>query len=103
MKITHSKPVPHHINQTVASSANLITMTDSNSHILYDISSPIQPRSYAPNPSKGRMALSFKGVPFKTDFVEIINISEVRKSLNCAATRKFSDGTTHYVSKKLEC
>lgn len=68
-------------------------MTDSNLHGFYDISSPIQPRSYAPNPSKGRIALSFKGVPFKTNFVEIPDISKVRKGLDCAATRKFSDGT----------
>lgn len=68
-------------------------MTDSIFHVFYDISSPLQPRSYAPNPSKGRIALSFKGVPFKTDFVEIPDISRVRRNLDCAATRKFGDGT----------
>ena len=68
-------------------------MTKPNLHVFYDISSPIQPRSYAPNPSKSRIALSFKGVPFKTNFVEITDISKVRKGLECAATRKFDDGT----------
>ncbi|PQE15622.1 glutathione s-transferase protein [Rutstroemia sp. NJR-2017a BBW] len=50
-------------------------MTDSNSLILYDISSPIQPRSYAPNPSKARLTLSFKRVPFKTTWVDIPDIA----------------------------
>lgn len=73
-------------------------MADENTHTFYDISSPIQPRSYAPNPSKGRLALSFKGVPFKTSFVEIPDISKVRKGLDCPATRKFDDGKkTHFL------
>lgn len=78
-------------------------MTDSNLHVFYDISSPIQPRSYAPNPSKGRIALSFKGVPFKTNFVEIPDISKVRKGLDCAATRKFDDGIMPHISKAFQC
>jgi len=49
--------------------------------ILYDISSPLQPHSYAPNPSKARMALSFKGVPFTTTWVDILDIPEVRNWL----------------------
>jgi hypothetical protein len=61
--------------------------------ILYDISSPIQPRSYAPNPSKARLALSFKAVPFKTTWTDILDISAVRKGLNCPATRKLDDGS----------
>lgn len=69
-------------------------MTDSKPLIYYDISSPLQPRSYAPNPSKGRLALSFKDVPFKTEFVEIIDIKKVRKGLECPATRTFDDGTS---------
>jgi glutathione S-transferase len=61
--------------------------------ILYDISSPIQPRSYAPNPSKARLALSFKAVPFKTTWTDILDISAVRNGLNCPATRKLDDGS----------
>lgn len=67
-------------------------MSDSKPLIFYDISSPIEPRSYAPNPSKGRLALSFKAVPFETTFVEIIEIKKVRQGLHCSATRKFDDG-----------
>ncbi|ELR11339.1 glutathione S-transferase family protein, putative [Acanthamoeba castellanii str. Neff] len=71
-------------------------MTDSLPLIFYDISSPIEPRSYAPNPSKARLALSFKGVPFKTTWVDILDISDVRKGLSCPATRKFDDGSDFY-------
>jgi glutathione S-transferase len=71
-------------------------MTESNPLVLYDISSPIEPRSYAPNPSKARIALSFKNVSFKTNWVDIVDISEVRKGLNCPATRTFDDGSEFY-------
>jgi hypothetical protein len=60
--------------------------------VLYDISSPQEPRSYAPNPSKSRLALSFKDVPFKTVWVEIPDIPDVRTGLGCVPARKFADG-----------
>ncbi|PVH68146.1 hypothetical protein DL98DRAFT_522923 [Cadophora sp. DSE1049] len=71
-------------------------MTDSGSLILYDISSPLQPRSYAPNPSKARLALSFKSVLFTTTWVDILDIPNVRKGLNCPATRSFDDGSDFF-------
>jgi glutathione S-transferase len=71
-------------------------MTDTHPLILYDISSPIKPRSYAPNPSKARLTLGFKSVPFTTIWVDILAISDVRKSLNCPPTRKFDDGSDFY-------
>ncbi|PQE33487.1 glutathione s-transferase protein [Rutstroemia sp. NJR-2017a WRK4] len=77
-------------------------MTDTHPLILYDISSPIQPRSYAPNPSKARLTLSFKRVPFKTTWVDIPDIANVRKSLNCPATRKFDDGSDFYTLPMLQ-
>ncbi|KAI9016995.1 hypothetical protein BC832DRAFT_588280 [Gaertneriomyces semiglobifer] len=64
--------------------------------IFYDISSPLQPRSYAPNPSKARLALSFKQVPFKTTWVDLPDITAVRKGLNCPAMRQLDDGTDFY-------
>lgn len=77
------------------------TMSD-NTLILYDISSPLEPRSYAPNPSKGRYTLGFKRVPFKTTFVDILDIADVRKSLNCAATRKLDDGSDFFTLPMLK-
>ena len=64
--------------------------------IFYDISSPLQPRSYAPNPSKTRRALNFKRLPFTTNFIDILSIASVRKGLNCAATRTLDDGSDYY-------
>ncbi|RDW74784.1 hypothetical protein BP6252_05926 [Coleophoma cylindrospora] len=71
-------------------------MTDANPLIFYDISSPIQPRSYAPNPSKARLALSFKRAPFTTTFVDILDINDVRKGLGCPAVRQLDDGSDFY-------
>jgi glutathione S-transferase len=71
-------------------------MTESNPLVLYDISSPLQPRSYAPNPSKARLALGFKDVPFKINWVDIVDIPDVRKGLDCPATRKLDDGSDYY-------
>jgi hypothetical protein len=62
---------------------------------LYDISSPLS-SSYAPNPSKTRLALSFKRIPFTTTFIDIPAIPAVRQSLNCPATRKLDDGSDFY-------
>jgi glutathione S-transferase len=78
-------------------------MTDSRSPLIfYDISSPIEPRSYAPNPSKARFALGFKGVPFKTTWVDILDIPDVRKGLGCPPTRKFDDGSDFYTLPMLQ-
>jgi glutathione S-transferase len=70
-------------------------MTDTAPLVFYDISSPLQPQSYAPNPSKARLALSLKGVPFKTTWIDIIDIPRVRKEFNCPATRKLADGSEY--------
>lgn len=68
-------------------------MTGSKILMFYDISSPLRPRSYAPNPSKARLALNFKRVPFTTNFIDLPDISATRQSLNCPATRKLDDGS----------
>lgn len=70
-------------------------VTEAGPLILYDISSPLQ-RSYAPNPSKSRLALSFKRVPFRTTWVDLLDIADVRKGLNCPAVRKLDDGSDFY-------
>lgn len=64
--------------------------------IFYDISSPLEPCSYAPNPSKSRYALSFKNIPFTTKWTDILDIPVTRKGLHCAATRKLDDGSDYY-------
>ena len=77
-------------------------MTESNPLVLYDISSPKQPRSYAPNPSKARLALSFKRVPFKTTWVDILDIPDTRKGLHCPATRKLDDDSDFFTLPMLQ-
>jgi glutathione S-transferase len=71
-------------------------MSASHPLVLYDISSPLQPRSYAPNPSKARLALSFKQVEFTTKWVDILDISKTRQALGCPAVRQFDDGSDFY-------
>jgi glutathione S-transferase len=80
----------------------LFTVAASDTLIFYDISSPIQPRSYAPNPSKSRLALSFKRVDFKTTWVDILDIPDLRKGLNCPAVRKLDDGSDFYTLPMLQ-
>ncbi|KAF1962256.1 hypothetical protein CC80DRAFT_400845 [Byssothecium circinans] len=77
-------------------------MTDANPLVLYDVSSPLQPRPYAPNPSKARLALSFKRVPFKTNWIDILDIADVRKGLNCPAVRKLDDGSDYFTLPMLQ-
>ncbi|KAF9736547.1 hypothetical protein PMIN01_04326 [Paraphaeosphaeria minitans] len=69
---------------------------------LYDISSPLIPRSYAPNPSKARLALGFKQATFRTEWVDIPDIERVRRSLDCAATRKLDDGSDFFTLPMLQ-
>ncbi|KAI9096437.1 hypothetical protein DFS34DRAFT_622754 [Phlyctochytrium arcticum] len=75
------------------------TMTDSLT--LYDISSPLQPHSFAPNPTKSRLALTFKRVAFTTSWTEQLDIPSVRQSLSCPATRSLDDGSEYYTLPNL--
>lgn len=77
-------------------------MSQANPLILYDISSPRMPRSYAPNPSKARLALSFKAVAFKTHWVDILDIPRTRQGLHCPAVRKLDDGSDFYTLPMLQ-
>lgn len=77
-------------------------MTDAAPLTLYDISSPLAPRSYAPNPSKARLALSFKRLPFKTTWVDILDIPAARRRLGCPAVRQLDDGSDFYTLPMLE-
>lgn len=60
------------------------------------------PTSYAPNPSKARLALSFKALPFTTQWVDILDIPSVRQGLACPAVRKFDDGSDFYTLPMLQ-
>jgi len=103
-KCTRRSNCLHHCGAAAASAAAAAAPVPVGSAplILYDISSPLQPRAYAPNPSKARLALSFKAVPFTTTWVDILDIPDVRKGLNCAAVRKFDDGSEYYTLPMLQ-
>lgn len=66
--------------------------------IYYDIAFavPREKNTAAPNPWKARYALNFKGVPYKTEWVQMPDITKVRKGLGASACRKFADGTDYY-------
>ncbi|PSR87388.1 glutathione S-transferas-like protein [Coniella lustricola] len=67
---------------------------------LYDIASGPPVRPFAPNPCKARYALNFKrqhnGVTYRTDWVDLSRVTEVRKSLGVDPVRKHQDNTDFY-------
>ncbi|KAK2755069.1 hypothetical protein FQN54_006597 [Arachnomyces sp. PD_36] len=71
-------------------------MDSSNPIIFYDIASAPPVVCFAPNPFKTRYALNFKGIPYKTEWVELPNVTKVRKSLGAAANRTHRDGSPFY-------
>ena len=95
MADSHPPPQPQHQAQTQTPSRS--PHPDPVKPLLfYDISSPLAPRSYAPNPSKTRIALSSKQLPFTTVFTDILDIPSTRQALSCPAGRQFDDGSDFY-------
>lgn len=71
-------------------------MDASNPIVFYDIASAPPATCFAPNPWKARYALNFKGVPYKTEWVEFQDVTAVRKSLGAPPNRTHADGTPFY-------
>jgi len=61
--------------------------------ILYDIASAPPSRTFAPNPWKTRFALNFLGIPYRTQWVDMPDISALRTKLQVPANRTLPDGT----------
>ncbi|KAJ5243054.1 uncharacterized protein N7469_001381 [Penicillium citrinum] len=72
--------------------------------VFYDIAMrpPVEESACSPNPWKARLALNFKGVPYKTTWVPLPDVAKTRKSLNVPACRKFADGTDFYTLPMIE-
>ncbi|KAL4894201.1 hypothetical protein BDV59DRAFT_176037 [Aspergillus ambiguus] len=72
--------------------------TTSNPMIFYDIAmrSPVAENCCSPNPWKARYALNLKGVPYSTSWVELPDITNVRRGLGVPAARKFADGSDYH-------
>ncbi|KAK4656337.1 hypothetical protein QC762_310450 [Podospora pseudocomata] len=81
-----------------AGNNNANTMASDPRLIYYDIAFavPREKNTAAPNPWKARYALNFKGVPYKTEWVQMLDITKVRKGLGASACRKFADGADYY-------
>jgi glutathione S-transferase len=69
-----------------------------NNIVLYDVAfaSPHEDNTCAPNPWKARYALNFKGLAYSTRWVQMHEISTVRRGLGIPACRQFADGTDFY-------
>ncbi|KAJ5931080.1 hypothetical protein N7466_006573 [Penicillium verhagenii] len=66
--------------------------------VYYDIafSQPYEKSTSAPNPWKARYALNMKGISYKTTWVPMLEISNIRQKVGAPACRKFADGTDYY-------
>ncbi|KAJ6115391.1 hypothetical protein N7486_001169 [Penicillium sp. IBT 16267x] len=66
--------------------------------VFYDIAfrPPVESTAAAPNPWKARYALNLKGVPYKTQWVQMPDIANLRQKIGAPASRKFADGTDYY-------
>ncbi|KAF8941926.1 hypothetical protein BGZ47_007039, partial [Haplosporangium gracile] len=66
--------------------------------VFYDVAMrpPFTTTCCAANPWKSRYALNFKKVPYSTSWVQLPDITKVRRALGVPASRKFADGTDFY-------
>ncbi|KXX76310.1 hypothetical protein MMYC01_205323 [Madurella mycetomatis] len=66
--------------------------------VFYDVAfaPPYKENTCAPNPWKARYALNFKRVEYSTQWVQMTEISKVRRGLGLPACRKFADGSDFY-------
>ncbi|KAI1120956.1 hypothetical protein F5Y10DRAFT_257363 [Nemania abortiva] len=64
--------------------------------VFYDIASGPPVRPFAPNPWKTRYALNFKQANFKTEWVDVSDVTSIRKSLGADPVRFFTDGEPFY-------
>ncbi|MCJ1307762.1 hypothetical protein MMC25_001410 [Agyrium rufum] len=63
----------------------------------YDIGSiPGKHRCFAPNPWKTRFALNFKQIPYKTEWIDLPDIVNIRKSLGPVPNRTLPNGEDFY-------
>lgn len=71
-------------------------MTSTNPIIFYDIASGPPLRTFAPNPWKTRYALNLKRLPYKTQWVQLPDISSVRQKLEVPANRTLPNGEPYH-------
>ncbi|KAF9471878.1 hypothetical protein BDN70DRAFT_868895 [Pholiota conissans] len=64
--------------------------------ILYDLVSLAPGKTYSPNTRKARFCLNFKGIPYRTEWVEWPGIKGVYEKHNIEATSYFPNGSPRY-------
>ncbi|KAJ7439108.1 hypothetical protein FB451DRAFT_1107440 [Mycena latifolia] len=64
--------------------------------VFYDIPSKLPNKALSPSTWKTRYALNFKGIPYKTVWVEYPDIERVSRELGAAPARSKPDGRPHY-------
>ncbi|KAJ6608977.1 hypothetical protein B0H10DRAFT_2065911 [Mycena sp. CBHHK59/15] len=64
--------------------------------VFYDIPSKLPDKAWSPNTWKTRYALNYKGIPYKTVWLEYPQIEPVSRELGAAPTSNKPDGRPHY-------
>ncbi|KAJ7506937.1 hypothetical protein B0H11DRAFT_1973438 [Mycena galericulata] len=64
--------------------------------VFYDIPSTLPNKCWSPNLWKTRYALNFKGLPYKTVWIEYPEIEALCKEIGAAPTSKKADGRPHF-------
>ncbi|KAK0457222.1 uncharacterized protein EV420DRAFT_1629886 [Desarmillaria tabescens] len=67
----------------------------------YDIPSKLPVNAWSPNTWKARYALNFKGIPYRTEWIEYPDIEELYTKLNIPASATKRDGVTPYYTLPL--
>ncbi|KAJ6581661.1 hypothetical protein B0H19DRAFT_1018673 [Mycena capillaripes] len=68
----------------------------SNSIVFYDIPSTLQNKGWSVNTLKTRLALNYKGLPYKTVWLEYLEIEPLSKNIGAPPTTNKPDGRPHY-------
>lgn len=71
-------------------------MAGENRMVFYDIASDEPLRTFAPNPWKTRLALNYKCLPYRTEWVHMPDIRQLRESLGVPANRTSPDGSPYH-------
>jgi len=64
--------------------------------VFYDIPSTLPGKAWSPNTWKVRFVLNYKGIPYRTEWVEYPDIEPHNKKLGINPTSKKPDGSPHY-------
>jgi glutathione S-transferase len=64
--------------------------------VLYDIPSSLPSNAWSPNPWKARAVLNYKRIPYRTEWVEFVDIEAHSKKLGITATSQRKDGSPLY-------